>query len=34
MYRTAGSLREDIDESILSVEGSDAVDKINMSKLF
>jgi uroporphyrinogen decarboxylase len=34
LYRTAGSLREDIDESILSIESSSAPDKINMSKLF
>jgi len=35
MYRTAGSLREAIDESILSIEADEnAVDEIDMSKLF
>ena len=35
MYRTAGSLREEIDQSILSIGGDEArVDAINMSKLF
>jgi uroporphyrinogen decarboxylase len=35
MYRTAGSLREQIDDSILSVGGNQAAaDKINLAKLF
>lgn len=35
MYRAAGSLREEIDESILSIEADeDAVDKIDMEKLY
>ena len=35
MYRTAGSLAEEIDDSILSIEADeDAVDEIDMSKLF
>jgi uroporphyrinogen decarboxylase len=35
MYRTAGSLREQIDDSILSIRsGETAVDKINLAKLF
>lgn len=35
MYRTAGSLAEEIDDSILSIEADEgAVDEINMSKLF
>ena len=35
MYRTAGSLTEEIDESILSIEADEgAVDEIDMSKLF
>jgi len=35
MYRTAGSLTETIDESILGIAGDeDQVDKINMSKLY
>ena len=35
MYRTAGSLTEEIDDSILSIEADeDAVDEIDMSKLF
>ena len=35
LYKTAGSLNENIDESILSIEGDEnEVDEINMSKLF
>jgi len=34
LYRTAGSLTETIDTSILSVEGGKKVQEINMSKLF
>lgn len=35
MYRTAGSLCEEIDESILSIRGGEgAVDKIDLAKLF
>ena len=35
LYRTAGSLREQIDDSILSVGGNQAAaDKINLAKLF
>ena len=35
MYRAAGSLREKIDDTILSIRGDDdAVDKIDMSKLY
>lgn len=34
LYRTAGSLASDIDDSILSVTESAESDKINMSKLF
>ncbi len=34
MYRTAGSLCEQIDESILSLGGEEAADKINLAKLF
>ena len=35
MYRTAGSLREEIDESILSIQGGEKeVDKIDLAKLF
>ena len=34
-YRTAGSLCEEIDDSILSIQGDEgAVDEIDMSKLF
>ena len=34
MYRTAGSLSEKIDASILDHQEGDAGDKINLSKLF
>jgi len=35
LYRTAGSLCEKIDESILRIEGDQGkVDKVDMSKLF
>ena len=35
MYRTAGSLREEIDDSILSIQGGEGeVDKIDLAKLF
>jgi uroporphyrinogen decarboxylase len=34
LYRTAGSLVEDIDESILSIEEGKNAGEINMSKLF
>ncbi|MFH1738691.1 MAG: uroporphyrinogen decarboxylase family protein [bacterium] len=34
LYRTAGSLCEEIDESILSIEEESKVDDINLSKLF
>jgi uroporphyrinogen decarboxylase len=34
MYRAAGSLREEIDESILSIEGGGQPGEINLSKLF
>ncbi len=35
MYRAAGSLAEEIDESILSVEADEGtVDEVDMSKLF
>jgi len=34
MYRTAGSLTEKIDDSILSIQGDSASDDVNMSKLF
>jgi len=34
LYRTAGSLTEEIDESILSIGGEEEPGKINMSKLF
>jgi uroporphyrinogen decarboxylase len=34
MYRTAGSLTEKIDESILSIGGEEAPAKINLAKLF
>ncbi len=34
MYRTAGSLSENIDESILAATGNEDTTKINMSKLF
>jgi len=34
MYRRAGSLCEQVDESILSIETGDEPGKINMSKLF
>jgi uroporphyrinogen-III decarboxylase len=34
MYRTAGSLNEQIDSSILDHQEGDAGDKINLSKLF
>ena len=34
MYRTAGSLCEQIDELILSLGGEEAADKINLAKLF
>ncbi len=34
LYRTAGSLREEIDDSILSIQEDSSPDEINMSKLF
>ena len=34
MYRTAGSLTEKIDSSILDLQDGPSEDKINMSKLF
>ncbi len=34
MYRTAGSLKKDIDESILSIGGEKVGDTINLAKLF
>ena len=34
LYRTAGSLAEDVDESILSVTDGSEPERINMSKLF
>ena len=35
MYRTAGSLKEEIDDSILSIADSESeTNKINLSKLF
>jgi uroporphyrinogen decarboxylase len=34
LYRTAGSLAEDIPDSILNIRADNAVDKINLSKLF
>jgi uroporphyrinogen decarboxylase len=34
MYRTAGSLTEEIDDAILSIGGEEAVGKINLAKLF
>ena len=34
LYKTAGSLVEDIDDSILSIKEGKDVDDINMSKLF
>jgi len=34
MYRTAGSLCEKIDQSILSIEDSTEVGKVNLAKLF
>ena len=34
LYKAAGSLTEDIDESILSVKEGKDVGEINMSKLF
>ena len=34
MYRTAGSLCEEIDQSILGIEDGGEADKINLSKLF
>lgn len=34
MYRTAGSLREDMDESILNIQDDAKPGEINLSKLF
>ena len=34
LYRTAGSLTENIDDAVLSIRDDKALDEINMSKLF
>ena len=34
MYRTAGSLAEQVDDAILSIGGEETSGKINLAKLF